>query len=259
MAEVWDQVLISLRLDSGPRDGDTSLGSGKKIDPFTFFNTKYFVIWLKMCIFAPIKYKNKSIMKSIVLSFLVIFSATLNAQCIFKGENTFKFNKSVEIGIHGGAVDFKGNSEFGSYGAILFHVAIFGVYADIGGLGAMNSSNVKLNKWMDHKSSAWHIGYQIPITKWLTITPIYGSYKHEYGVTDGSDYTVGYSGIRNSFRSLKENSDKDYGTQISFKILFDNDYLKPAMTLHFTITNNMIYGGIGVNVGWYKTKTEKYY
>ena len=52
MAEVWDQVLISLRLDSGPRDGDTSWGSGKKIDPLTNINTKYLVVSFICRIFA---------------------------------------------------------------------------------------------------------------------------------------------------------------------------------------------------------------
>ena len=42
-AEVCDQDLISMRLDSGPLDEDTSWRSGKKIDHFTFFNTKCFV------------------------------------------------------------------------------------------------------------------------------------------------------------------------------------------------------------------------
>ena len=42
-AEVCDQYLISMRLDSGPRDEDTSWRSGKKINHFTFFNTKCLV------------------------------------------------------------------------------------------------------------------------------------------------------------------------------------------------------------------------
>ena len=43
LSESLDLNLISMRLDSGPRDEDTSWRSGKKIDHFTFFNTKCLV------------------------------------------------------------------------------------------------------------------------------------------------------------------------------------------------------------------------
>lgn len=127
----------------------------------------------------------------------------------------FYLNKAVSVGLIGGTLD---NFE---YGAIGINASFYGFYADFMGWPRKHYSDLRIDKWEDSKVFAWHAGYQIPIHYYdkgsIRLIPLLGYAKIELGITDGSDWTSGDSGIINSFTVTDVKKGFDYGAAFAFQ------------------------------------------
>lgn len=127
----------------------------------------------------------------------------------------FPLNKSVSIGLIGGVMD---NFSFGAMG---LNASFYGFYADFMGWPRKHYDDIRIDRWEDSKVFAWHAGYQIPFHCYdkgsIRLIPLFGYAKIEHGITDGSDWTVGDSGIINNFETTEVKKGFDYGTAIAFQ------------------------------------------
>ena len=143
-------------------------------------------------------------MKKILLLITVLYSTSCFSQyqSQVKSSSTFEYaNKSFDMGIIGGVI---GVQDDYSYGALGFNMTLYGIYADFMGWPKAHEDDVRVDKWHDKSSIAYHVGYQIPLMKYLRIIPIVGYAKVEEGTTNGWDWTVGYGGIVNKFTAEKK-------------------------------------------------------
>ena len=175
-----------------------------------------------------------NIMKKIICAILfVLISICTNAQSFFER------NKNVSLGIQFGAVDQHNHTEMG-FQTLMVNTTCYGVYLDVGGWPRSHGDDVRIDEWDDEYCFAFHLGYQLPVLKWLKITPIAGYYKHESGYTDGSHWKVVNYGISNKFVAQDKLNGFDYGCNIQIDI--------KQFSIFGTITKNMWYAGIGFNI-----------
>ena len=176
-------------------------------------------------------------MKKIIFTLVIVFTfiGTLSAQNSYK--DTFKYtNTKFNVGVHFGAIgcsDDLGLQEF------LVSTTIYGVYADFGGWPSSHGSDVRVDTWDDDKAYTGHIGYQVPITKWLRVIPMVGYAYDATGTTDGHHWSYD-NGIHNKFNVDDEISGVDYGAAIVFNINHVN--------IQATATRYNWYVGIGFEI-----------
>ena len=186
-------------------------------------------------------------MKKFFLLSIIFFSLSINAE-----ENIFsKYNQSTSFGIQFGAVDQQNDLGFQT---LMFHLSVYGVYADIGGWPRSHGSDVRVDKWDDESCFMFHLGYQIPISSWFKITPIAGYYNHKSGMTDGYHWKVTSNGISNSFKVQDQYSGFDYGVNAMFHIHLNKKTENSTgfdLQLGGTYTKNAWYAGIGLNINFH--------
>ena len=180
-------------------------------------------------------------MKKILILFIAVFALCSSSSY---SQNMFEYNKTIEFGIHFGAVDQHNGAHMG-FQTLMANVAIYGVYLDVGGWAPAHGRDVNVGKWDDEKCFAFHGGYQIPIARWLKITPMIGYYNHQYGHTNGWDWTVDNHGIKNKFNASWKSVGFDYGGQIQFNIKCSDNI---NFNIMGTLTKNMWYGGLGIGI-----------
>lgn len=122
-------------------------------------------------------------------------------------------------------------------GAGGINLSIWGIYADVFFSPAAHTDDTGVDTWEDDQGIATHIGYQIPIRRWLRLIPVVGYCKVSEGETDGSDYYINDSGVHNAFTANWSEGGVDFGG---------------LMVLHFGIINiylggttSSAYGGVG--------------
>ena len=174
-------------------------------------------------------------MKKIFLSLVFAIITVIN----INGQTFFERNKNVSIGIQFGAVDQHNHTDMG-FQTLMVNVSCYGAYLDIGGWPRKHGSDTRVDKWDDESCFAVHIGYQLPIFKWLKITPLAGYYNHKTGYTNGYNWNVTSSGINNEFVVNKQLNGFDYGGNIQIDI--------KRFSIFGTFTKNMWYAGIGFNI-----------
>ena len=170
----------------------------------------------------------------IVLIMFVVICVQGHAQ-LFQGEG-FKANKGYEIGFIGGVL---GVYDDLSYGAIGLNFTAYGIYVDFLGFPRAHESSTDVDKHENEKTSfGAHLGYQFPLTKWLSIIPIVGYSTVKNGTTDGSNYKINKNtGITNSYYVKDKNDGFDYGGALCFNI--------KSVRLYAVGTRFGLYGGIG--------------
>ena len=92
------------------------------------------------------------------------------------------------------------------------------MYLDAGGWPRRHGSDVRVEKWDDDEALTFHVGYQIPIQKWLRITPMVGYAHNATGTTNGYNWSANSNGIHNKFEAEDSFSEFDYGAQLTFNI-----------------------------------------
>ena len=150
--------------------------------------------------------------------------------------------KTLSFGLHFGAI---GQAQDLGLQIIVGSVTFYNVYVDFGGWPQAHGSDVRIDKWDEDRAYLFHAGYQVPITRWLKVTPMIGYACDETGYTDGSDWRVTDSGIHNKFHADKEVKGFDYGGQVTFAIPVGK---RTDLHLMGTYTKYCWYGGIGLGV-----------
>lgn len=180
-------------------------------------------------------------MKKFLLT--LVFLCTLC--CNSFSQSYFYANNTVEIGVHFGCID-KINGKDAELPIILGSISCYGIYADIGGWSPKHANDYRHYDWDDEDCFAFHVGYQIPVMRYVKITPIIGYYEHRFGWTDGyNKYWDYYGEPHNAFITEYKIERFDCGGQIQLSIPCSDNV---NFNLMGTCTTNMFYGGLGVSV-----------
>lgn len=167
------------------------------------------------------------------LLFFFLIALSLNAKAQYS--ETFSFcNKSYSIGFLGGAVTFPSDN----YVMLGFNTTIYGVYFDFGGFPRLNGEATSNTGVHDDKYSlSTHIGYQIPITKWLRIIPMIGYSMKSEGYSDTGHGSLHPGGMTTDYYETGSSNGFDYGGQLVIGI--------KHLNIFGTYNKHSIYGGIG--------------
>jgi hypothetical protein len=112
-----------------------------------------------------------------------------------------------------------------------------GIYVDFMGWPSSHGDDVRVRKWEEETCSTFHAGYQIPLNRNFRIIPVIGYATANTTYTDGYDWSVSSSGIRNSQYSDSEASGFDFGVVLCVNI--------KRVDLFASCTAHNFYGGIG--------------
>ena len=151
-------------------------------------------------------------------------------ESVFKAANSHKWN----MGLVGGAIGIGTKTMYG----VGFNLTICGFYADMLFHPSAHSSDVEVDEWEDEQGFSAHIGYQVPVCRWLRVIPVVGYCDVSEGTTDGSNYSISGGEIHNSYVADWRESGFDFGG---------------LMVLHFRAVNiylggtvSSAYGGVGL-------------
>lgn len=183
-------------------------------------------------------------MKKFLLT--LVFLCTLC--CNTYSQSLLYYNNTVEVGVHFGYETRTSN--YWGYNinspVITASIAAYGIYIDFGGWGPSHRNDYRFDDWDDESILFGHIGYQIPLSRFIKITPMIGYYNHKIGWTDGYDWYYDYDGYKtNRFVTEYEWDSFDVGGQVQLSIPCSDIVNFNVMG---TITNNLWYGGIGFSV-----------
>ena len=181
-------------------------------------------------------------MRKWIYYLIVFLSMPLVTQAQSYKEMFSEENRKLSFGFHFGAV---GQAQDLGLQIIMGSVTFHGVYVDFGGWPQGHGSDVRVDKWDADRAFIFHVGYQVPIARWLKVTPMIGYACDETGYTDGSDWRVTDSGIHNKFHADKEVKGFDYGGQVTFAIPVGK---KTDLHIMGTYTKYCWYGGLGLGV-----------
>lgn len=121
-------------------------------------------------------------------------------------------------------------------------ISVYGIYINLAtNTEGSHQSNMGVDKYRGYNTEAYHIGYTLPITDWLSVTPIIGKSSWQSGYYDGSDYTVDEYGVHNKFYAEDSYSAFDYGAIINVTMF-------KYVNVFFNITHANIGGGIGMRL-----------
>ena len=120
--------------------------------------------------------------KIIVLLLMVAFGLKSQAQ-LLQGDG-FDANKGYEIGLIGGVLGIYDDLSYGAFG---LNFTAYGIYVDFLGMPRAHEKSTDVDKHENEKTSIGaHLGYQFPLTNWLSIIPVVGYASVKNGTTDGS-------------------------------------------------------------------------
>lgn len=163
----------------------------------------------------------KQLMKPLcILLTLCFICVNADAQSYLK-----KYNSDVTCGLMGGTLNYGEEYHQFTFG---FDIAICGIYLDIGinpRSHDNDSKNGKIGTSDDEYNFFIHAGYQIPLGKYLKVTPIIGYYYHSLGESYTETYqtidrTTGEvkTYVRNKYEGDERHKDFDYGIQAQINI-----------------------------------------
>lgn len=145
---------------------------------------------------------------------IMVIVATLSVSLIKAQEPTDYFDFSDNDNQFSLGVGLSSNNQVsGSIGII----NICGFYIDFYGNSEGNHrSNVGIEKYSGYDVGSWHIGYTIPITHRIAITPILGKLNWEKGYYDGANWGIDEDGIVNEWVCTESFTAFDFGANIRY-------------------------------------------
>ena len=186
-------------------------------------------------------------MKKLIFLFILLSSVlSINAQ--YKSFDFCDHLKNIDFGLEVGAVETPSYKESNNYKfSYGLSVSIFGFYADWVGNIRNHKRDVRVDKWDDSYSGVWHVGYKVPICKYISITPLCGQWYGSSGITNGYDWKVDNYGIVNHYENKGTITNFDYGAKIEVMINSKYWYGTPSYGFRFgiTITKYAKYGNVG--------------
>jgi len=179
-----------------------------------------------------------------LVALLSLFTFSTKAQVFDFSSNKEDFTVGLNIGVVG--YHFNGQIDK-TYAGLGYGVSVslLGVYLDF---MYQNPEHKWGNKIMpivynDHTALTINVGYKIPITSWLHLTPLIGYSNETTGITDCSTVNVEYEShaIYHDYDAEEIYSHFNYGVGLS---------LKPIKWLEFggVCTAHAVYGNISLNL-----------
>ena len=153
-------------------------------------------------------------------------------------ENLKTENNCLSLGVHFGAI---GQLQHMGLQIFMFSMSVKGFYLDFGGWPQDHAGDVRVDTWDADKAILFHLGYTVPINKFIRLTPLVGYASNESGVTNGHNWSATSSGIHNQFEVEWSKKGFDPGCQLTINIKHFNIY--------GTFTRFAWYGGIGFEFG----------
>lgn len=144
-------------------------------------------------------------------------------------------NNHYEIGFQGGVIGLGKELTLAGFG---INATIWGAYIDFLLNGAQHASSKEVGEWRDNQGIAIHVGYQIPITRYVRIIPLVGYGEINEGITNGYKYSVDKNGIHNSYKADWRHGGFDAGGSVCVNIGFVSFYV--------TGTIWSVSGGVGI-------------
>lgn len=167
-----------------------------------------------------------------LLFVLIVGTNGIKAQSF---KETFKSeNKHIGFGVHFGAI---GQTEDLGLQVLMANLTVYGFYFDIGGWPRSHGDDVRVEEWDDDEAFMFHVGYQLPVTKWLRFVPMVGYAHDATGTTNGHHWTTSNNGINNKFEVDDKFSKFDYGLGTVFNMKHFN--------IQGTVTRYSWYIGFG--------------
>lgn len=200
---------------------------------------------VKRLIFAPkMIYYNLSKMKKVTL-FAVLFSLmTISAKAQWFD---FSNNHRASIGFNAGVVGYHLEKEgfdtkFADFG-IGGSLSIEGCYIDFIYQRPEHrySNQVAVDDWDDHTALAINVGYQLPVLRWLFLTPMIGYSNETTGITYANQITAENSSIVHKYESQTIEHHFNYGVGLT---------LRPIKWIEIgaMATSHAIYGNIAFSM-----------
>jgi hypothetical protein len=118
-----------------------------------------------------------------------------------------------------------------------FNISALGIYYDFGFTSTLMGDSSEIGIWEDSNADYWHIGCTIPISKWFTISPLYGKITNNKVIINGYDWWVDSfgGGICNRSEIVDTKLYTDYGVVLNINFCLDFEgsfYLGAKITKH---------------------------
>lgn len=190
--------------------------------------------------------KTKSI---IMVALLAMMTMSVKAQWFDFSQN----QNDASIGLNLGAVGyhFNGSHTDKTYSDLGYGVSLslLGFYADFMYQPPAHRWDSKVSPivYHDHTALTINMGYKIPVTSWMNITPLIGYSNETIGRTDCSSINIDFENqsVYHDYDADEIHSHFNYGAGLSFK-LFDVIEIGGVCTAHAT------YGNVSVNLMHFK-------
>ena len=180
----------------------------------------------------------------LVVAAILLLAGNLKAQIFDFSQNL----TDVTIGFNLGSVgyDFNGHIDktYAGFGGGV-NVSILGVYIDFIYQNPKHryDRKVTFTEYHDHTALTINVGYKIPVTSWMNLTPLIGYSNETSGVTLGNSIGVESENHRifHDYRRDAIYNHFNYGVGLSFK---------PFRLLEIggVVTSHAVYGNISINV-----------
>lgn len=184
-------------------------------------------------------------MKKLILTTIALLATlSTNSQPLARlyGNGLLEENNCAGFSLHSGAVGRRQNMEIDALG---FSIIVYGLYFDYLAWHRDKKNCYKKSKLGEDMTECFHFGYQLPVTKWLRITPLIGKVTDEKRGTETLKYNLYTKEITSIITPGRRITEFDYGAQIMVNISTNE---RIDLNLHGTITKYCEYCGIGVGI-----------
>jgi len=185
-------------------------------------------------------------MKKLVLlvAMLSCFTFGAKAQLFDFTNNLTDFSVGLNLGVVGYHFNGQIDKTYADFGTGL-SFSLLGLYLDFIYQAPEHKWGSKISPdiYHDHTALSINVGYKVPVTSWLNLTPLIGYSNETTGWTDCSTINVNYENrtIYHDYKRETINSHFNYGLGLS---------LKPIQWLEIggVCTSHAVYGNISLNL-----------
>lgn len=130
---------------------------------------------------------------TLLVAMLSLFSFSAKAQMFDFSNNKEDFTVGLNLGVVGYHFDGQIDKTYADFGYGI-SVSILGIYLDFMYQSPEHKWGNKIMpiEYNDHTALTINVGYKIPVTKWLRLTPLIGYSNVTTGITDCSTVNVEY-------------------------------------------------------------------
>lgn len=182
--------------------------------------------------------------KSLILLALLAFTVGSAKAQWFDFTNNIRASIGLNLGAVGYHLGPNGlNTEFADFGWGVC-LSVGGVYLDFiyQAPEHRTSNQVGVADWPDHTALTINAGYQIPVLRWLFVTPIVGYSNETTGLTLANTISADHSTIVHKYEEENIYSHFNYGAGLMLRPI-------PWVEIGAVATTHAIYGNISFSIG----------